>query len=426
MSLRTSTAIMCRAIIGYSLSIMLPVYLQTHDPLQAWKVGAAAVVWSGILKLVAAPFAGILQRLIPPAAALTVFGAAMYSYLAMVLLQRLFDRPAVGLIALAIVATGVLAGVPVTRWRIPPFLVAWLVPLTCGIAVGYIHPVWRGLRPSTPWLPSPGPVNALVVVLPYFSVIVPVVIYQVLQDIASVAGSSAVGDQYDPRSVVFWDGLGTLLCGVAGSAVTPVVYALHPSYKHMGARIGFAIWTPVLFLALVTSGLTLFVAQLFPWSILSAMIAYVSIGVGVVTVRRVDLRYLSAVLLGFMLPAGAVVAAALNSALPALGLIAVEPQVQLSLNRSIYWASIQGLGNGFLLLVLVVAAVVVELIDRNFGRATLWCLIAAVSSWFGLMHSTIIRWGAQPQYAIGWLSAAIIVYSARWWRGDVDPSKVRS
>jgi hypothetical protein len=29
-----------------------------------------------------------------------------------------------------------------------------------------------------------------------------------------------------------------------------------------------------------------------------------------------------------------------------------------------------------------------------------------------------MRWGAQPDYALGWLAAAVIVYSARWWRGD--------
>ena len=35
------------------------------------------------------------------------------------------------------------------------------------------------------------------------------------------------------------------------------------------------------------------------------------------------------------------------------------------------------------------------------------------------MHSGLIRWGAQPAYAAGWLAAAVIVYSARWWRGDL-------
>ena len=410
------------AIIAYTLSIMLPVYLQTHDPEQAWRVGAAAVAWTGCIKLIAAPFAGAIRKLIPQPAAMTVFGAAMYSYLALVLLQRVFDQPVVGLVALAIIVTGVLAGVPITKWRIPPFIAAWLIPLAVGISIGYVHPVWQGLHAGAPWVASIEPVRAMSAAIPYLAVIAPMAIYHVLQDIAAVAGSSAAGDEYDVRGVLFWDGLGTLICGAAGSTVAPIVYALHPPYKHMGARIGFSFWTPVIFLVIVASGITLFFAQLFPWAILAAMIAYVSIGVGLATLRRVDPKYLSAVLLGFVLTTGAVIAADVNSALPALGLSAANPQVQAALNRTIYWNSVQGLGNGFLFLVLVVASVLVELIHRNFVRAASWCAIAAVFSWFGLMHSAVLRWGAQPQYAYGWLCAGAIVLSARWWRGDA-PAK---
>src|SRR5580704_7088134 len=42
------------AMIAYTLTIMLPVYLQTHDMVLAWQVGAAAVIWTGIFKLAAA------------------------------------------------------------------------------------------------------------------------------------------------------------------------------------------------------------------------------------------------------------------------------------------------------------------------------------------------------------------------------------
>lgn len=403
------------AIIAYTLSIMLPVYLQTHDPNRAWETGAAAVVWTGLIKLAAAPFAKAIRRIIPAPAAMTVFGAAMYSYLALVLLQRVFDQPVVGLVALAIIVTTVLAGVPITIFRIPPFLVAWIVPLAVGLALGYVHPVWQGLSPTLPWSPTSEPLRAMSLALPYLSVIAPMAIYQVLQDIASVAGAASAGDDYDPRGILAWDGLGTLACGLAGSVITPVVYAMHPPYKAIGARIGYALWTPLVFLAVVMSGLTIFVSQLFPWAILAAIIAYVSIGVGMATVRRVDPKYLSVVLLGFVLPAGAVVATAMNSALPALQLSASNPAVQAALNRSIYWSSIQGLGNGFLFLVLVVASVLAEAIDRRFGRAAAWCLLAAVFSWLGLMHSAVIRWAGQPEYAAGWLAAAVIVYSARWW-----------
>lgn len=403
------------AIIAYTLSIMLPVYLQSHDANRAWATGAAAVAWTGIIKLAAAPFAGLVRRLIPRPAAMTVFGAAMYSYLALVLLQRVFDQPLVGMIALAIVMISVLAATPITSLRVPPFIVAWLIPLAVGIGIGYVHPQWTGVSPQAPLAIVPDPLHAMVLALPYMSVIAPMAFYHVLQDIASAAGGSTAGDDYDARGLLAWDGLGTLVCGLAGSVVAPVVYAMLPPYKAMGARIGYALWTPIIFMAAVASGLTLFIAQLFPWPILSAMIAYVSVGVGMATLRRVDAKYLSVVLLGFVLPGGAVVAAAINSALPALQLSAANPTVQAALNRSIYWSSIQGLGNGFLFLVLVVAALLTEAIDRRFGRAAIWCLLAAVFSWFGLMHSALIQWGAQPAYAVGWVAAALIIYSARWW-----------
>jgi len=404
------------AIIAYTLAIMLPVYLENHDAVRAWATGAAAVAWTGIIKLAAAPFARAIRNFIPNAAAMTVFGAAMYSYLALVLLQRVFDQPLIGLIALAIVIVAVLGNVPITKYRIPPFFVAWIVPLIAALSIGYVRPAWQGFAFTMPWSLMPSPLAALQLALPYLSVIAPIAIYQVLQDIASVAGASAAGDNYDARGVLAWDGVGTLICGLAGSTVTPVIYAMHPPYKAIGARISFAFWTPIVFLAVVMSGLAIFVSQLFPWPVLSAIIGYVSIGVGMATIRRVDPKYLSAVLLGFVLPAGAVVATAMNSALPALRISAPNPAVHEALNRSIYWSSIQGLANGFLFLVLVVASMLSETIDRRFGRAAMWCLIASAFSWLGLMHSATIHWGAQPEYAAGWLAAAAITYSARWWK----------
>lgn len=406
------------AIIAYTLSIFLPVYLQTHDADQAWRIGAAAVVWTGIIKLCAAPFANAFRQYIPLPASMTVFGAAMYSYLALVVLQRIFDQPVVGIVALAIVGITVFANVPVTSLRLPPLLFAWLIPLFLGIALGYVHPAWQRVSLVLPLVPSFGPLRAMLLAVPYLSVIAPMAVYHVLQAITTVEGASAAGDNYDARSIVAWDALGTLVCGAAGSVVCPVIYALHPPYKALGARIGFAFWTPLILLFVVMSGLTPFFAALFPWPILAALIAYVAVGVGRTTLTRVDRKYLSVVLLGFVLPVGAVVAAVVNSALPALQLSAANPDVQAALGRSIYWASVRGLGNGFLFLVLVVASVITEAIDRNFARASLWCLVASVLSWFGLMHAAVLGWKAQPTYALGWLIAAVIVFSAPWWRGD--------
>lgn len=406
------------AMISYTLAIMLPVYLQTHDQVLAWQMGAAAVVWTGIFKLVAAPFAGAMRRWIPVPASMTVFAAAMYSYLALVLLQRIFDSPLVGIVALAILCATVLPRLPITKYRLPPFLFIWLVPMFIGMAIHYIHPVWTGVKPAAPWAYAPGLLAAMKTVLPYLSVIVPMSAYQILQDIAAAEGAATVGDNYDAKGIVLADAIGTLGCGLAGSVVCPIVYAILPPYKALGARISYVFWTGVIFLLVIISGITMFATQLFPWSILAAMIAYITIGVGHATFHRVDRKYLSAVLLGLMLPTGAVVTGAVGSALPALRLSLGNPEVQAALNRSIYWNSLQGLGNGFLLLVLVVAALITEMIDRNFNRAAFWCALAAAFSWVGLMHSPVVKWGAQPMYAIGWLCAAVILASAHFWRGD--------
>ncbi len=233
------------AMLAYTLTIMLPIYLKSHDVNQAWQVGAAAVVWTGIIKLVAAPFAGLIKRVTPTPAMMSVFSAALYSFLLLVLLQRIFDQPLLGIVALTIVMLCVLGGVPITRWKIPPFLVAWLVPLAIGLAIGYVHPKWPGLSFNPPFAWGPSPIRGLLLALPYLSVIVPMSIYHILQDIASVEGASAAGDEYDARSVVAWDGVGTLVCGLAGSVNAPLVRAIHPPFKAIGVRTGFLLWTPI-------------------------------------------------------------------------------------------------------------------------------------------------------------------------------------
>lgn len=408
------------AMLAYTLGIMLPAYQQTHDVNRAWQLGAAAVVWTGIIKLLAAPFAGLIRRITPTPAMMSVFGAAMYSFLLLVLLQRIFDQPLLGIIALSIVALCVLGNVPITNWRIPPFLVAWVVPLAIGFAIRYVHPVWPGIKLALPFAHVPGLLGGLKDTVPFFSIIIPMVVYHLLQDIASVEGASAAGDDYDARAVVAWDGVGTLVCGLCGSVVTPIILAIHPPFKALGVRTGFQFWTAIALLVATMGGFLLYAAQLFPWPVLSALLAYISVGVGRTTLNRIDKKYYSAALLGFIIPAGAVAMLALNGALPPLHISLADPAIQTTLNRTVYWNSMQGLGNGFLMLVLVITAMISLVIDRKFAKAAAWCLAASAFSWIGLMHSATARWGAQPTYALGWLIAAVMVFSAQWWKADTE------
>ncbi len=142
------------AIVAYTLGIIMPVYLQTHDPVVAWQAGAAAVIFSGLIKLIAAPFAATIDRLIPLPAVMTVFAAAMYTYIALVILQRTFQHPIIGILALTLVSITSLSNLKVTRWAIPPFLFVWLGPGLCR------HRAWL-YPPGLEWAVADDAVRAV-------------------------------------------------------------------------------------------------------------------------------------------------------------------------------------------------------------------------------------------------------------------------
>ncbi|MDI3317266.1 MAG: hypothetical protein QJR14_09490 [Bacillota bacterium] len=414
------------AMIAYTLSIMLPVYRTSHDPLLAWAMGAAATVWTGLLKLVAAPFGRLLRRGIPRPAVMTVFGAGMYTYLGMVLLIRLFDQPVVGLVALALVFVGLYADLPFTRWRIPGFLVVWWIPLVLAVAVGYHRPVWQGLHPTAPWIVSPAPLEALFRVLPYFSVILPVALYQIVQDVAAVEASDTTGDRYDVRWALAADGAANVVGGLAGSPVTNLIYSLQPPFKKLGARTAFQLWTPVVYLALTVAGLGWFGSELFPWPILAAITAWVAVEVGNTALGAMDRKYYPALLFGLLVPAGYLVTSPLSSALTALHIDPEAPHVRAVLEKAVYWRAAGGLADGFLLIVLVTAAVITELIDRRFDAAGAWAVLGSVFAWFGVMHAPRVGWGAAPSYASGWLLAALLFAGAHLYTGRKPGGAPRS
>jgi len=113
----------------------------------------------------------------------------------------------------------------------------------------------------------------------------------------------------------------------------------------------------------------------------------------------VEPKYRAAVLLGFLFPVGAVVSIAMNSALPALKPLPASPAVQNALKARFAGRQVQGLGNGFLFLVLIVAAIVTEAIDCHQPRSAK-VPDSAGFSWVGLA------------------AVAVVVFSAKRRRGD--------
>src|SRR6185436_20252307 len=83
------------------------------------------------------------------------------------------------------------------------------------------------------------------------------------------------------------------------------------------------------------------------------------------------------------------------------------------------------LEQGFIFVSMVLSAVVVYIIERDFRRGALWCLVAATLASVGLMHSyawtssdTVIDmhpgWPWLNPWALGYLAIAAVLLLARW------------
>ena len=101
---------------------MYPVYVRTHDPELAWKVGVAACFLSGVIEAAGAFVGATLQRITPRSALLATLAGAALAYIALLPTLDLFARPVVGLVPLAIILLGYFA-----RVRLPLNLPAGLV-----------------------------------------------------------------------------------------------------------------------------------------------------------------------------------------------------------------------------------------------------------------------------------------------------------
>ncbi|WAH35654.1 hypothetical protein [Alicyclobacillus dauci] len=393
---------------AFAISIMLPVYQHTHNLVDCWASGAAAVVWMGVFKLISAPFSRYIRRVIPRAAVMTVFAAAMYSYLSMTIVVRLFSSPLLGIIALTVVLCGVFAKIPLTKFNLSPFLVAWVIVLVVGLATGDLDITWTGMHLTSPWHIAPHLAQYMVRDISYFSVIVPMSVYAILQDFASVEAAQRVGDEYSVGQTLLMDGVCSVIIGVAGGIIPTVMYAVHPSYKHLGARISYHFWVPIVMLLVVITGLSMPAIDLFPWSLRAAVIAYVSIGVGRAAITNIDHKYVNAFLLGIIIPGAYLIQSTIQQSLAALK-IHITPEISHVLDKAIYWGPISGMANGFLMLVLVITSISVCLIDRKFIAAALWSLTGSISAWLGLINAPRFGWGEAPDYALAWLVGTAVL-----------------
>ena len=188
----------------------------------------------------------------------------------------------------------------------------------------------------------------------------------------------------------------------------------------MGARISYAFWTPLLFLLVVISGLTIFIMQLFPWPILAAMIAYVSVGVGAATLRRVERKYIDRLAAEF--PPARRGHRLRRPEFRASGLEVIRGKSRSA--KRAQRLGLLGVAKGSRQRILVSSSGGRGR-DHRSHRPQFRPRRHLVLDRRGVFLGRLDAFGdsamGRPAFLRGWVAAAAaIVYSGRWWRGDVN------
>lgn len=434
------------SLFGHVFLVMLPARMAAEaagaaDPARvAWLAGLAATVGSGLIELGGAFIAERIRKVTPRAALLSTLAGIALTFISLGFLFRTYARPVVGLSTLAIVMLTYFG-----RVRFKGGLPGGLVAVALGTLLAWctgLAPV--GAAPSTGarWLPPIPVLSDLVealsngMLLQYLSIIIPMGLFNLVGSLQNVESAEAAGDGFATRPSLAVNGVGTLAAALFGSCFPTTIYIGHPGWKAMGARAGYSILNGAFMTFVCLSGLLAHIVWAVPVDAGMAIVLWIGMVITAQAFQAVPRAHAPAVVMGLLPGVAAWGALMIKGALRAAGMGpgAVGPAggapfseaLVPAFNAADTW--IHGafaLEQGFIFVSMVLSAVVVYIIERQFARGAVWCLVAVALSCVGLMHSyawtpsdTVIAmrlsWPWENPWALGYATLAAVLLLARW------------
>ncbi len=393
----------------------------------AWQIGLLACLGSGLIELGGSLVAERIRRASPRAALLSTLAGIALGFISFTFLFRTFAAPVVGLATLGIVLMTYFGRVEF-RGRIPGGLVAVAVGTALGWTTGLVDlsnaPASETLSLNLP-VPVLGDLLASLTldqVLLYFSIILPMGLFNVLGSLQNIESAEAAGDRYPTGPSLAVNGIGTLAAALFGSCFPTTIYIGHPGWKAMGARAGYSILNGVFCTLICITGTLAKITWAIPIEAGMAIVLWIGIVMTAQAFEATPRQHAPAVVLGLLPGLGAWGALMVKDGLRVGGAPFSPDLVDKFRASGTYIDGVFALEQGFIFTAMILSAVTVHLIDRRFVAAGLWCLLAAVLSLVGLMHSyrftgadTVGAFGqAATAWALGYVTMAAIFLSARW------------
>jgi len=426
LALRTGRTDVCALPSGVSVPhmfivtfvIMLPITLKTGDPLKGWSAGLVWVFFQSFILMIGGFVAPYIRRITPRAALLGTLAGVSVTFISMRPALEMFMTPQIGLICFAIILVSWFGGV-----RYPRGIPAGLMAIAAGMVIGWGSNLFglglgglslKGLGDAFANFGFSVPIPAVGYVFSgfeYLGVIlvtaIPFGIYDLVEAMDNVESAEAAGDGYPTTRVLTADGVVSLIGCLMGNPFINAVYIGHPGWKAMGGRIGYSAATGVMVIVLSWLGIISVLLALVPVVAISPILLYIGMLIAAQAFQTTPLKHAPAIGLAFTphlaawakLQVDTVLGSTLNAAQSVGGMAAdkageVKAAAIASLPQGgVLYRGLEVMGGGSILAGLVLGAIGVFVIERDFLKASAFALAGAVLTYFGFMHGESVGVG---------------------------------
>jgi adenine/guanine/hypoxanthine permease len=410
------------SLFAFVFFIMLPIYQETRDPVWAWKVGLVACFLNGVIEMIGAFIAESVRRVTPRAALLSALAGIAITFISMDFTFKIFAQPLVAMVPMAIIFVAYFS-----RQKLPLGLPGGMVAIAIGTILGWFLGTMSGKSLAVPFALAPpmfagGSLwEALTdpTFLNYFSVILPMGIFNVVGSLQNIESAEAAGDRFPTFSSLIANGIGSIVAALFGSVFATTIYIGHPGWKRLGARSGYSALNGVFIGFLCLTGTIQAMLNLIPLEAGIGILLYIGIVIVAQSFQETPKEHAPAVALGIV------------PALAAWGLLMLETGLRAA-GKSLFEVGLApfaqslaihgmiSLERGFIFTSMILAAIGVALIERTFVTASLWSLAAAFFSALGIIHAYDITaggvtsrfgWLAAPEFFVGYLLLAVLFWA---------------
>jgi adenine/guanine/hypoxanthine permease len=393
--------------------IMLPIYLQTNDPLTAWAAGLAWSFIIGVIVLIGAFVGPYIRKYTPQAAMLGTLAGISIAFISMRPAAQMFEALWIALPVMVIILIGFF-----TDLKLPGNIPVGLAALLLGTAIAWIGGYMsapdvitaaQDVAISLPTFDFARLGQGLADVAPLLATAIPLGIYNFTEGMTNVESAAVAGDEYNLRAILAADGAGAIVGSALGCPFPPAVYIGHPGWKAAGGRTSYSLASGVVIALLCFLGMFSLLGALLPLPAIVPILLYIGLLIGAQAFQEVPKAHAVAVVMAIIPNIASWATGLMNNALAAAGTTAAQVGDDALTNAGLVYHGTALLGGGAILAGLVLGSIVAFIIDKNFLAAAAYCLAGAILGFVGLIHAEQVGWNVGGQIALGYLFAGIVL-----------------